>query len=62
MRKHCEKFDVIYDTETGKYLEHGCNDPDCEYCAKRPENLKEACKGCHHELPGGSICKGLKDV
>jgi len=61
MRKiHCEKFDVIFDKDTGEYLEKGCTDKNCKYCTNRTEDLKKHCKTCNYELRGGIICNELK--
>jgi len=60
MKKYCEKFDVYYDGNTGKYLEKKCNDKECDYCKDRPKKLIDACKKCNWEEIDNSICVGLK--
>lgn len=32
------KYDAYYNTDTGEWLEKKCDDPECEFCAGRPEN------------------------
>ena len=35
--KYSEEYDAYYDQETNEWTEPKCDDPACEYCAKRPE-------------------------
>ena len=35
--KHNEKYDCYYCDACNDWQEKKCNDPHCEYCAKRPE-------------------------
>lgn len=37
MKQYSEKFDAYYDDETGEWLEKKCSDPNCDYCAARPD-------------------------
>lgn len=40
--KYNAKHDAYYNAETGEWLEKKCDDPECEFCANRPDNaLKE---------------------
>lgn len=36
-RGYSREYDAYYNLETGEWLEGKCRDPDCEFCAKRPE-------------------------
>lgn len=45
-QKYCEKFDVHFDYDTGKYLEPKCSSKICAYCSKRPKNILKYCKTC----------------
>jgi predicted RNA-binding Zn-ribbon protein involved in translation (DUF1610 family) len=36
-RMYCEKYDSFYCPKCGKWLEGKCPDPNCEFCAGRPE-------------------------
>ena len=40
MKKHCEKFDADYESDTGKWLEIKCDSKNCEYCSERPDEHK----------------------
>lgn len=35
--KYSEKYDANYDELTNEWLEKKCSDPECEYCAGRPD-------------------------
>lgn len=37
MIKYCEACDAYYDSETDEWTEPACDDPECEFCADRPE-------------------------
>lgn len=41
MKQYSEKFDAYYDDETGEWLESKCDDPNCEYCANRPDRVED---------------------
>lgn len=44
---YCEKFDVMFNKDTGKLLEGNCSDKTCEYCTKRPKLLTTiVCNTC----------------
>lgn len=53
--KYCDRFDVMYDEETGDYLETRCKDPRCVYCKERPNRLRSACQDCAF-----THCQGLR--
>ncbi len=36
LARRCEKSDAYYEVKTGKYLEPVCGDPECHFCASRP--------------------------
>ena len=36
-KKYSEEYDAYYDEDTNEWLESTCDDPDCEFCTKRPE-------------------------
>lgn len=36
-RMYSEKYDSFYCPKCGKWLEGKCSDPNCEFCAVRPE-------------------------
>lgn len=35
-----EKHDCYYNQKTGQWLEPKCSDPECEFCADRPETYQ----------------------
>lgn len=41
---YCEVFDAIFETDTNRWLEKKCSNPDCCYCSKRPEVHPNDCK------------------
>lgn len=41
--KHCMEFDAYYHVATGVWAEEACGDPDCIFCAHRPENHDGTC-------------------
>jgi hypothetical protein len=40
---YCEGYDSYFDKDNA-WLSGTCDDPDCYYCPKRPENHPKACK------------------
>lgn len=38
---YSHKYDSYYNPDTGEWLEQKCSDPDCEFCADRPDNALE---------------------
>ena len=61
MKKYCERYDGYYDDVTGEFLESKCQDPNCEYCKNRPDNLANRCRSCNMKRPGETYCKGIDE-
>ena len=36
---YSEEYDAEYIAETGEWIEGKCSDPNCEFCANRPERF-----------------------
>ena len=36
-KRYSQLYDAIYDDVTLEWLERKCEDPECEFCAERPE-------------------------
>lgn len=39
--KYSDKYDAYYNYDTGEWLEKKCSDPECYFCADRPDNAIE---------------------
>lgn len=36
-KQYSEKYDAYFDADTNQWLEAPCNDPNCQFCALRPD-------------------------
>lgn len=47
MKIYCDEHDSFYDSNTNKWLENRCSDPECRFCPKRPVQHLKDCE-CHY--------------
>ena len=59
--KYSEQYDAYYDADTGEWAEVGCEDPNCEFCAGRPEKAPIETEEPETPAPWNARFSGDKD-